>query len=383
MSYYDIYLKYKNLPLEKLFCNISPLDVKTAIEAERQSEFQFLALLSPAAENYLEDMAQRAHDLTLRHFGRTIQLFTPMYLSNYCENQCAYCGFSSRNDIARKRLNLKEVEKEAEFISSTGLRHILILTGESQKESPLCYIKDCVKILKRYFSSISIEIYGLTENEYAQIAAEGVDGLALYQETYDEIIYDRVHKQGPKKDYMFRLDAPERAAKNGIRNVNIGVLLGLNDWRREIFFMGLHAKYLQDKFYDVEIGASVPRLRPHVGDFKIPCVISNRNIAQIIIALRIFLPRLGITISTRESSKLREGLLPLGITRMSAGSSTKVGGHTIESHEGFNVPQFEILDTRNVEEIKAMLAAKGYQPVLKDWERLIPLYIMIIIAIVN
>ncbi len=370
MSYYDVYLKYKDLPLEKLFYNISPPDIETAIETERQSENQFLALLSPAAENYLEDMAQKAHSLTLRHFGRTIQLYTPMYLSNYCENQCAYCGFNSKNDIARKRLNPEEVEKEAEFISSTGLRHILILTGESRKESPLRYIKDSVKILKKYFSSISIEIYSLTENEYAQIAAEGVDGLTLYQETYDEIIYDRVHKRGPKKDYMFRLDAPERAAKNSIRNINIGVLLGLNDWRKEIFFMGLHAKYLQDKFYDVVIGSSIPRLRPHVGNFKILSDISNKNITQIIIALRIFLPQLGITISTRESSKLREDLLPLGITRMSAGSSTKVGGHTIESHKGFNAPQFEISDTRNVEEIKAMLAAKGYQPVLKDWMQL-------------
>ncbi|MDP2911247.1 MAG: 2-iminoacetate synthase ThiH, partial [Candidatus Omnitrophota bacterium] len=317
MSYYDVYLKYKNLPLEKLFYNISPLNVETAIEAERQNEFQFLALLSPIAENYLEYMAQKAHNLTLRHFGRTIQLYTPMYLSNYCENQCAYCGFNSKNDIARKRLTLEEVEKEAEFISSTGLRHILILTGESRKESPLRYIKDCIKILKKYFSSISIEIYGLTESEYAQIAAEGVDGLALYQETYDEVIYDKVHKRGPKKDYLFRLNAPERAASNGIRNVNIGVLLGLNDWRREIFFMGLHAKYLQDKFYDVEIGSSIPRLRPHMGEFRISSDINDKNMAQIIIALRIFLPRLGITISTRESPKLREGLLPLGITRMS------------------------------------------------------------------
>nr|MBU1328015.1 2-iminoacetate synthase ThiH [Candidatus Omnitrophota bacterium] len=367
MSYYDIYLKYKDLDFEKIFYNISPQDAEIAIDSERQDVSQFLALLSPAAENYLEDMAQKAHDLTLRHFGRTIQLYTPMYLSNYCENECAYCGFNSRNDVTRKKLSLEEVEKEASFISSTGLRHILILTGDSREKSSLEYIKDCVRILKKYFSSISIEIYGLTESEYAQIAAEGVDGLTLYQETYDEIIYGMVHKQGPKKDYLFRLDAPERAAKNGIRNVNIGILLGLNDWRKEIFFMGLHAKYLQDKFYDVDIGSSIPRLRPHAGDFKIPSDISDKNMAQIVTALRIFLPQLGIAISTRENPKLREDLLALGITRMSAGSSTKVGGHTMEFYEELNPPQFEISDTRNVEEIKAMLAAKGYQPVLKDW----------------
>lgn len=367
MSYYDSYLKYKNLPFEKLFHNILPSDIEKALEAERQDEGQLLALLSPSAEDYLEDMAQKAHSLTLRHFGKAIQLYTPMYLSNYCENQCAYCGFNSKNDVPRKKLNLEEVEKEAAFISSTGLRHILILTGESREKSPIGYIKDCVKILKKYFTSISMEIYGLTESEYAQMMSEGVDGLTLYQETYDEGIYKKVHGHGPKKDYLFRLDAPERAAKSGIRNVNIGVLLGLDDWRKDVFFMGLHAKYLQDKFYDVEIGSSIPRLRPHAGNFKILSEASDKNMAQIIMALRIFLPRAGISLSTRESPELRENLLALGITRMSAGSSTRVGGHTIESHEGFNLPQFEISDTRNVEEIKAMLAAKGYQPVLKDW----------------
>ena len=370
MSYYDVYLKYKDLPFEKLFCDISPKDVITAIQTERPGENQLLALLSPAAQDYLESMAQEAHALTLRHFGKTIQLYTPMYLSDYCENQCAYCGFNSQNDIARKKLTLGEVEKEASFIASTGLRHILILTGESRQMSPLSYIIDCLKILKKYFSSISVEIYALTEDEYARIAAEGVDGLTLYQETYDEEVYRAVHRGGPKKDYLFRLDAPERAAKNGMRNVNLGVLLGLSDWRKEIFFMALHARYLQDKFSDVEIGASIPRLRPHAGDFKIPHIVTDKNIAQIVMLLRIFLPRLALSLSTRESSHLREDLLPLGITRMSAGSSTKVGGHTIELNEEANLAQFEISDRRNVEEIKTMLAAKGYQPVLKDWMQL-------------
>lgn len=367
MSYYDIYLKYKGLSFEKLFCNISPLDIERAIDSEGQDINQFLALLSPCAENYLEGMAQKAHSLTIRHFGKTVQLYTPMYLSNYCENECSYCGFNSRNNVARKKLTLEEVEKEASLISSTGLKHILILTGESREKSPIGYIKSCIKVLKKYFSSISIEIYALTENEYTELAAEGVDGLALYQETYDETVYDKVHKKGPKKNYLFRLDGPERAAKNGIRSINIGVLLGLNDWRRDIFFMGLHAKYLQDKFCDAEIGFSVPRITPHAGDFKVSNGISDKNMAQIITALRIFQPRLGITLSTRERPKLRENLLSLGITRMSAGSSTSVGERIIEPHEESNTPQFEISDRRNVEEIKRMLVTKGYQPVLKDW----------------
>ena len=370
MSYYDVYLKYKDFDFEKLFYDILPHDVEIAIETEGQDVNQFLTLLSPAAENYLEDMAQKAHSLTLQHFGRTIQLYTPMYLSNYCENQCSYCGFNSKNDITRKRLSLGEVGKEAMFISSAGIRHILILTGESREKSSLEYIEDCVKILRKYFSSIAIEIYSLREEEYTRMVRSGVDGLTLYQETYDEGIYDTVHKQGPKKNYLFRLDGPERAAKNGIRNITIGVLLGLSDWRRDVFFMGLHAKYLQDKFCDVAIGASIPRIKPHLGDFKMLSDISSKNMAQIIIALRFFLPRLGIAVSTREGPGLRENLLPLGITRMSAGSSTMVGGHTIEFQGGLNPSQFEISDTRNVEEIKAMLAAKGYQPVLKDWIQL-------------
>ncbi len=367
MSYYDSYLKYKDLDFENIFSSLTLDDAAAAIDAKRQDEKQLLALLSPLAENYLEEMAQRAHNLTLQYFGKTIQLYTPMYLSNYCDNQCVYCGFNHNNEVARRKLTLEEVEKEAGVISSTGLEHILILTGESQEMSPLTYIKDCMRILKKYFSSIAIEIYALAESEYSELIAEGVDGLTLYQETYDERVYSAVHKGGPKKDYLFRLGAPERAAKNGIRNVNIGVLLGLNDWRKEVFFLGLHAKYLQDNFCGVEIGASIPRLKEHLGDFKIPSEVSDKNMAQIITALRIFLPRLGISLSTRESAKLRDNLLALGITRISAGSSTKVGGHAVASDESFNLPQFEISDKRNVEEVKAMLTLKGYQPVLKDW----------------
>jgi len=288
MSYYDTYLRYKDFDFDNIFSCISSDDSLAAIDTKKQDERQLLALLSPAAENYLEEMAKVAHNLTLKHFGKTIQLYTPMYLSNYCNNQCAYCGFNHNNNVARRKLTLEEVEREASAISSTGLEHILILTGESKEMSPLSYIKDCVRILKKYFSSISIEIYALSESEYAQLINEGVDGLTLYQETYDERVYAVVHKGGPKKDYLFRLCAPERAAKNGIRNVNIGVLLGLNDWRREVFFMGLHAKYLQDNFPGVEIGASIPRLKAHLGDFKIPSEVSDKNMAQIIMSLRIF-----------------------------------------------------------------------------------------------
>lgn len=370
MSYYEELLKYKALPFEKLFPAVSSQEVEQAIHSESREPARLLALLSPAAEDLLEPMAQKAHALTLQHFGRTIQLYTPMYLSNFCENQCAYCGFNAKNVMPRRTLTLEEVEKEAAFIASTGIEHLLILTGDARTKSPPAYIKECLGVLKKYFSSISAEIYALTEEEYADLVRAGIDGLTLYQETYDETVYDRVHRAGPKKDFRFRLDAPERAARSGMRGVNIGALLGLSDWRKEVFWMGLHAQYLQDRYGEVEVGASLPRLRPHAGEFREILEVSDKNAAQILMALRIFLPRLGIALSTRENAALRENLLPLGITRMSAGSTTRVGGHTLDSSEGENTPQFEISDPRDVEAMKAMLAAKGYQPVMKDWMQL-------------
>jgi 2-iminoacetate synthase len=330
---------------------------------------ELAGLLSPGNASSLEELAQTARELTLKNFGRTIQLYTPIYLSNYCDNRCLYCGFNSNNKITRRALSLEEVEKEARFISSTGLRHILILTGESRSMSPVSYIKDCVGILRKYFSSISIEVYPLTEGEYSLLVGAGVDGLTIYQEAYDETVYSRVHPDGPKSDYRFRLDAPERGARAGMRSVNIGALLGLNDWRSEVFLLGLHAKYLQDSFPDVEIGVSVPRIRPQAGSFKAAYKVSDADLVQIITALRIFLPRLGISISTRESPGLRENLIPLGVTRMSAGSTTCVGGHTIEENAP-GAAQFDISDTRSVEEVKKLLERKGYQPVFKDWMQL-------------
>ncbi|MGA2774858.1 MAG: 2-iminoacetate synthase ThiH [Candidatus Omnitrophota bacterium] len=363
MNYYEVYSQYKG----KTFDEKSE-DIKSAILTDNVSISQFSALLSASAEKYLEEIAARAHELTISNFGKTIQLYTPMYLSDYCENKCAYCGFTADNSFKRKKLSLDEVEKEAKFIASTGLKHILILTGESRKMTPISYIKDCVNVLKKYFSSISIEIFPLTEAEYAELVSCGVDGLTIYQEVYDETVYDSVHLAGAKKNYNFRLDAPERGCASGMRNVNIGILLGLAPWRKEAFFMGLHAKYLQDKFPDVEIGISLPRLRPQVGNFTAPYIVTDKNIVQMIMALRLFLPRVGITISTRENPEFRENILSLGITKMSAGSTTAVGGHTL--NQGAHQAQFRISDERSVDEIKDAIERKGYQPVLKDWLQL-------------
>lgn len=366
MSFYDTYLKYKDFDLNRDF-NLSQLT--TCLNKDKLELTDFANLILPLDGQHLEALAQKARALTLKYFGKTIQLYTPIYLSNYCSNECIYCGFNLHNRITRKKLSLEELENEARFIYDTGLRHVLILTGESRQESPVSYIKDCAEVLKKYFSSISVEIYALAEDEYADLVKSGVDGLTIYQETYNENIYDKVHLSGPKKDFRFRLDAPERAAACGMRSINIGALLGLSDWRQEVFYLGLHAKYLQDKFSSIDFSVSLPRLRPQTGNFVPEFDVSDENLVQAILALRIFLPRLGITISTREDPLLRNNLVALGVTRMSAGSTTYVGGHTLDysTHNLGSSSQFEINDKRNVLEIQAMLKEKGYQAVLKDW----------------
>lgn len=331
---------------------------------ERLDERDFLTLFSPAAGNLLEAMAQRAHRLTVQNFGKVIFLFTPLYLSDYCENQCDYCGFSVKNIFARKKLTEEELEEEAAEIAKTEMKHILILTGESRKHTPPAYIKSCVEVLKKHFSSISLEIYPLDTEEYRELIAAGVDGLTIYQEVYDEKVYDEIHLAGPKKDYQYRLDTPERGCRAGIRTVTVGSLLGLDDWRREAFFAGIHADYLQNKFWDAEVSVSFPRLRPHLGNFQPRAAVSDRGFVQLILATRLFLPRAGITLSTREEADFRDHLLPLGVTKMSAWSSTEVGGRL---HSRGKTGQFEISDQRTVDEMRDMLLSKGYQPIFKDW----------------
>ncbi len=330
---------------------------------ERNSQ-DFMALLSPNAGSVLEEMAQIAHRSAVSHFGRTIQLYTPMYLANYCVNHCVYCGFNASNDIPRRQLTLPEVELEARAIAATGLQHLLVLTGESRQFSSVPYIKECISVLRKYFSSISIEIYPLSTEEYAEMVAAGVDGLTIYQEVYDRHISSRLHPRGPKRDYRFRLESPERAGRAGMRTINIGALLGLNDWRSEVFRLGIHAAYLQKNFPEVEIGVSFPRMRPQTGGYEAEFPVTDRDLVQAIVAMRLFLPTAGLTISTRESSALRDNLVRLGVTKMSAGSSTVIGGHTDPQD---STAQFEIADKRTVDEMRKAISSLGYKPVLKDW----------------
>lgn len=367
MSFYDGCSQFKDFDFDKFFSAVTDNDVVRVMNSENLSDMDLLILLSDKAANFLEQMAQQARQITLQNFGKTILLYTPLYLANYCVNHCVYCGFNVTNHIARKRLNLTEVEQEAKMIAATGLRHILILTGESRKHTPLLYIKECIEILKKHFHSISIEIYPLATDEYAELIAVGVDSLTIYQEVYNKETYSLLHLQGPKRDYKYRMDAPERACIAAIHNVNIGALLGLEEWRKESFFTALHAKYLQNKYSSTEIGISFPRMRPHAGEYQPKCAVSDRHLVQIMLAVRLYMPKAGITISTRERSAFRDNIIGLGVTKMSAGSSTEVGGYSLEEK---STEQFNISDNRSVKEISQMLYDKGYQPVFKDWQTL-------------
>ena len=345
-------------------------DVEAALAKNYLHPEDLLALLSPAALPYLEVMARRAQDETVRHFGRTIQIFTPLYLANYCTNRCVYCGFSARRDIKRSMLTPGEVEAEAEIIAATGLRKILALTGDAPAKTGATYLASCLRVLAGRFSSVGIEVPSMTVEEYALQVEAGADSMTMFQETYNQKRYAALHPAGPKRDYLFRLDAPERAVMGGMRAVNLGPLMGLDDWRVDVLLAGLHAEFLLKKYPEIELSMSLPRMRPHVEGGEtafIPEDVDDRSLVQALTALRCYLPQMGITMSTREPARLRDKLLPLGVTRVSAGVSTSVGGHSQDGAKAETEPQFDISDNRAVDEMAQALVKMGYQPVFADW----------------
>ncbi|WP_300671438.1 2-iminoacetate synthase ThiH [Desulfoluna sp.] len=340
-------------------------DVRAALDARRPTLDHLMALLSPAAVPFIEEMAQKAHELTLRHFGRQILLFTPIYISNHCINQCVYCGFNAKNHIHRRQLTLEEVAFEAATLARTGLKHILLLTGEAPGVATPAYIEESLAILSQHFTSVGIEIYPVDEPGYVGFVKAGADSLTVYQETYNAELYKTLHPAGPKRDFRFRLESLERGVKAKMRGINLGGLLGLDHWRREAFFTGMHADWMMNTFPEVELGLSLPRMRPHAGCYEPAHAVTDTDIVQCMTAFRLFLPRVGITMSTRESAEFRDNVLPLGITRLSAGSCTSVGSHTEEEGSG----QFDISDERSVLEMAANLKTRGYQPVYQDWRQ--------------
>lgn len=346
--------------------NISVADVERLLYQQQVSVNDMPILLSPAASSCLESLAQKAHDITVQQFGYTMQLFTPMYMANYCENGCVYCGYSKHSPIHRLKLTEDEILKEAQLIRNTGLEHILLLTGESYRHSPVAYIKRAIELVAPLFSSVSIEVYSLSKNDYAELVEVGLDGMTMFQETYNPILYEQLHAFGPKRDFEKRIDTPEWACQGGVRTVNIGALMGLDDWRLEAYKTALHAAYLMKQYPDVEVAVSTPRIRPCAVGYQPEHPLTDRDSVQYILALRIVFPRLGITLSSRESREMRNHLVKLGITKMSAGVTTAVGGHS----KGDDSNQFDISDDRSVEEMAAMIRQSGYQPVYKDWQLL-------------
>ena len=363
MSFVKVLERYRDFDFEAHRDNLTLAQIDMILAKERISDMDFLSLLFPVAANRLEAMAQKAESITRRHFGRVVTLFTPMYISNFCENTCAYCSFARQRAIVRRQLSFDEISEEARRISESGIRHILVLTGESRSKASLSYLSESIRIIKEKFSSVSIETYPLKEEEYRLLINQGVDGLTIYQETYHEPSYHCFHRGGPKDDFQFRLEAPDRACRQGMRTVSVGALMGLSKIERDAFFTGLHARYLQRNYPRTEVSISFPRIRPLAGDFVPPFPIPDALFVQIIAAMRIFLKSAGITISTRESRQLRNGLLPFGVTKMSAGVSTAVGGHS----EKPSTTQFEIADPRSVDEMKSDLLSMGFQPVMQDW----------------
>ena len=390
--------EFNSLPLAALVKKSAATSSLAAREVLTKNKFSladFAALISPAAGEHLEIMGRQAHTLTQQRFGKTIRLFAPLYLSNECVNNCSYCGFSRDNAILRVTLSLDEVSREAEALKKEGFRNVLLVAGEHPKFVSNNYLRDCIAMLHEEWPSVSLEVGPMETEEYRPLVAAGADGLIVYQETYDRAVYAEMHTAGPKRNFDWRLETPERAYAAGFRRLGISPLYGLADWRYEALSVAAHADYLLRHCWKAQVTISLPRLRPCAGEFEPLTHISDREFAQLICALRLMFPDVGISLSTREAPKLRDGLIPLGVTQMSAGARTEPGGYTgagrekihhtergiikelaagasewaPQAHRPTNATgQFNIGDERTPQEIAALIRQLGYEPVWKDWD---------------
>jgi len=326
-------------------------------------------LLNDQRPQALEELAQESSRVTRQYFGRAIGLYAPIYLSNFCSSHCTYCGFHSQNKIQRMKMTPEEYRKEMEFIYAQGIRNLLMLTGESYKHTPLEYLKEATHIAGEYFQGISLEVHPMKMEEYKELFTAGVDGVTVYQETYDRARYAQVHLSGYKKDYDFRRGTPARAAEAGIRQISLGILLGLSDPACDVFELYGHLKELERAYPGIEYSVSFPRLRTIKEKEFAHCDVDDISLTKIIALTRILFPRVGINLSTRETPRLRDHLLEIAITRMSAGSNTSVGGYSLLSQEEQD-PQFDIKDERSVAEVIEFLKSKDFDPVLTDWRKI-------------
>jgi 2-iminoacetate synthase len=366
MNFVDVWRQHDFAAVGEAIAGSTAADVERALaRAGRGVDLEdFRALLSPAAAPYLEEMAQASHRLTVERFGKTMQLFAPLYLSNVCANVCTYCGFSAQNRIPRKVLNDQEIVAEAEALRALGFEHVLLVTGEAGRVGR-DYLANALRLLRPYFSSLSIEVQPLDEEDYAALAPAGLSAVLVYQETYDAAAYARHHLSGPKADLAYRLETPDRLGRAGIKKIGLGALYGLSDWRTDAWFLGLHLRYLEQRHWRTRYSISFPRLRPHAGVDIAVTPFGERDLVQTACALRLLSPEAELSLSTREAAGFRDRAFRLGFTTMSAGSRTNPGGYASAPD---SLEQFAIDDARSPAEVAAFLRSQAYEPVWKDWD---------------
>lgn len=365
MDFQTIFDNYNWEQISLDIANKTSKDVEHALVKDKLDPEDFKALISPAGLNYLEPMARRSQQLTLQRFGKTIQLYTPLYLSNECQNICTYCGFSLDNKIKRKTLTDAEIIKEAEAIKALGFDHVLLVTGEANKTVGVPYIRHAIELVKPIFSHISIEVQPLEEDEYKELADAGIHTVLVYQETYHKEVYKEYHPKGKKSNFYYRLETPDRLGRAGIHKIGLGVLLGLEDWRVDSFYTALHLNYLEKKFWKTKYSISFPRLRPAEGVIAPRFIMKDKELVQLICAYRLFNQEVELSISTRESETFRNNVFKLGVTTMSAGSKTNPGGYAVEPE---SLEQFDVCDERSPKEVAEVIQNGGYEPVWKDWD---------------
>tara|TARA_R110000868_G_scaffold25380_6_gene98973 strand:- start:2851 stop:3975 length:1125 start_codon:yes stop_codon:yes gene_type:complete len=341
-------------------------EVAQSLAKTKRNLDDFLVLISPAAQPYLEQMAQLSHELTKKRFGKTIHMYAPLYLSNECQNICTYCGFSLDNKIKRKTLTESEIKLEVGALKKAGFDHVLLVTGEANYTVNINYFLNAIDVIKEQFSIISVEVQPLSTEDYERMHQAGVYSVLVYQETYHQEVYKQYHTKGKKSNFDYRLETPDRVGLAGIHKIGLGVLLGLEDWRTDSFFNALHLDYLQKTYWQTKYTVSFPRLRPAEGVIKPNFIMDDKDLVQLICAYRLWNEDLEISLSTREDEKFRNNIIPLGITSMSAGSKTNPGGYVVDPQ---SLEQFEISDERSSFEIASIISNNGYEPVWKDWDR--------------
>ena len=365
MNFTEIFSRYDWNEVSQKIYGKTDIDVLRALRKKgRRNLDDFMALISPAAVPYLEEMAALSHQLTQKRFGNTIQMYIPLYLSNKCCNSCLYCGFNVQNKIKRVTLTPEEILEEVKAIKRLGFEHVLLVTGDGDKKAGIEYFEMAMDLIRPHFSNISLEVQPLDQEQYEKLIPKGLHSVMVYQETYSDN-YGYYHPKGSKSNFKYRLETPDRLGKAGVHKVGLGCLIGLEDWRVDSFFVGLHLDYLTRAYWKTKYSISFPRLRPAVGGFKVNCPISDREMVQLICAYRIFDENVEISLSTRESQEFRDNVAKLGVTSMSAGSKTDPGGYASNKNE---LKQFEIDDDRTPEEVSNALSKLGFEPVWKDWD---------------